>query len=379
MITKLKIANFKSHKDTEINTSNLTVLTGINSSGKSSILQSLLLLRQSFRKNRLCDGLDLNEPLCDIGFGEDAISRHATENHIILFTLFGENNEKMDFRFNVEGKFDDTFIPIIGSQNFNLMESRSLNTLFSNDFQYISSSRWAYVNEFLPDSFAVKSEKQISKRNGQAELVAEFLHYYGENKAFEITENTILHPNNKSKKLLDQVIEWEREISPRIGITAQPTPWGKFEIKYDYKGVGNNYPIKNIKAKNVGFGISYSLPVIVALLSAKPGALLIIENPEAHLHPRGQSKLAELMVLVAQSGVQIFVETHSDHIFNGISKAIYQKKMEKDKIKVHFFDLDNENVSRSTEIQFSNSGRVLNYQRGLFDQFDEDLNTLLGL
>ena len=376
MITKLKLANFKSHKNTELNTGNLTVLTGINSSGKSSVLQSLLLLRQSFKKGRLSDGLDLNEPLCEIGFGEDAISRFA-ENQIISFKLEGENNETWDFQFDVEGKYDDTFIPKIGSKILELSK-HSLSILFSNDFQYISSSRWANINSYLPDTYAVETERQISLRNGQGELVAHFLDYYGSKKNFIITLKSILHPDNPSENLLEQVIEWEREISPRVGIKVEKKSTG-YEIKYEYKGGSDNPPIKDIKTKNVGFGISYSLPVVVALLSAKPGALLIIENPEAHLHPRGQSKLAELMTLAAQSGVQIFVETHSDHIFNGIRKAISQKKIDKDKIKVHFFELNEENISIPTEIQFSDNGRILNYKEGLFDQFDNDLDELLGL
>jgi predicted ATPase len=377
MITKLKIANFKSHKHTNLNTGNLTVLTGINSSGKSSVLQSLLLLRQSFKKGRLSEGLDLNEPFCEIGFGEDALSRYATDNQIISFFLEGENNEIWDFNFNVENRFGNTFLPKIGGEIIELSK-HSLGVLFSNDFQYISSSRWANINSYPPDSYAVETEKQLSLKNGQGELVAHFLNYYGENKAFEISDSHILHPNNSSRKLLEQVIEWEREISPRIGIKANKKS-DKFEIEYDYKGSGDNLPITNLKSKNVGFGISYSLPVIVALLSAKKGALLIIENPEAHLHPRGQAKLAELMTLVAQSGVQIFVETHSDHIFNGIRKAISQKKIDRDKVKVHYFELNEENISVNTEIQFSDNGRVLNYKAGLFDQFDNDLDELLGL
>jgi predicted ATPase len=377
MITKLKLANFKSHKNTELNTGNLTVLTGVNSSGKSSVLQSLLLLRQSYLKNRLHNALDLNDPLCFIGNADDALSRFATDNHIISFLLEGENNEKWNFSFDVNDKFDDTYISRIESKAIEL-EKHSLGVLFSNDFQYISSSRWANLNLYPIDSYAVEKEKQISINYGQGELVAHFLNYYGENKEFEITEDTILHPNNKNRKLLEQVIEWEREISPRIGIKTHKRP-DKISIEYDYKGEGDNRPIEKIKTKNVGFGISYSLPVVVALLSAKKGALLIIENPEAHLHPKGQSKLAELMVLVAQCGVQIFVETHSDHIFNGIRKAISQKKIEKSKVKIHFFELNDENISVATEIQFSDTGRILNYKEGLFDQFDSDLNELLGL
>jgi predicted ATPase len=371
MITKLKIANFKSHKNTELNTGNLTVLTGINSSGKSSVLQTFLLLRQSFKKGRLADGLDLNDPLYFTGNAGDALSQFATEN-IISFLIEGEQNENWNFQFNVNDNLEDTFISKNGNDEIDLSKP-SLEVLFSNDFQYISSSRWANLNLYPIDSYAVGKEKQISIKYGQGELVAHFLNYYGENKEFEISDSHILHSNNPSRKLLAQVIEWEREISPRIGIKTYKR-LNTIEIEYDY-----NHPLEKIKSKNVGFGISYSLPVIVALLSAKKGALLIIENPEAHLHPHGQSKLAELMVLVAQSGVQIFVETHSDHIFNGIRKAIFQKKIEKEKVKVHFLELNDENVSINTEIQFSDSGRILNFKKGLFDQFDEDLDTILGL
>jgi predicted ATPase len=150
-------------------------------------------------------------------------------------------------------------------------------------------------------------------------------------------------------------------------------------IEYGYAGTENGSSIKGLKTKNVGFGLSCSLPVIVALLSASPNSLLIIENPEAHLHPRGQSKMAELITLAAQAGVQIIIETHSDHIFNGLRKAIATKKIDKDNVKIHFFELNEDNISENTEIQLSEKGRILNYKKGLFDQFDEDLDELLGL
>ncbi len=69
---------------------------------------------------------------------------------------------------------------------------------------------------------------------------------------------------------------------------------------------------------NVGFGISYALPVVTALLAAQPGELIIIENPESHIHPRGQAGLGKLIAKTAMNDVQLIVETHSDHIVNGI-------------------------------------------------------------
>jgi predicted ATPase len=231
---------------------------------------------------------------------------------------------------------------------------------------------------FPKDNYAVENEKQISLEYGQGELVAHFLWCYGRHRDVNIGPKEILHPNCSSDKLLDQTIAWESEISPRVTVSVEERE-EKIIIEYGYEKTLTNASINGLKAENVGFGLSYSLPVIVALLSSDPGSLVIIENPEAHLHPRGQSKLAELIALSAQCGVQVIIETHSDHIFNGIRKAIAAKKIDKEKVKVHFFELNDENVSINTEIQFSDNGKILNYKKGLFDQFNNDLDELLGL
>ncbi len=375
MITKLKIANFKSHRNTELTTGALTLLTGINSSGKSSVLQSLLLLRQSFQKGRLSTGLDLNAPLCDIGKGSDALHRFSNEEEI-TFSLHTNSSNKYDFCFSAQGRYNDTLL--LQKQPMILEGNLLCLPLFTNKFQYLSAARWAGLNLYPVDTYAVETEKQLSINYGQGELVAHFLEYYGENRDFEVKSESLLHPNASSKKLLEQTIAWEGEISPRVTIKPEKKA-DKVSIEYGYKGMDDNPPLKGLQAKNIGFGISYSLSIIVALLSAEPGALLILENPEAHLHPRGQSKLAELIALAAQSGIQVFVETHSDHIFNGVLKAVATKQVEKENVKVHFFELDKTNTSVSTEIRFSDKGRILNPQKGFFDQFDDDLDTLLGL
>lgn len=375
MITRLKITDFKAHHNTDLSLGALTLLTGINSSGKSSVMQTLLLLRQSFKKGRLSSGLDLNAPLCDIGKGIDALYR-SSQNEIISFVL-GSNNNLFAFDFNAENRYGDTFIP--SNKPIILQEDLLKLPLFTNKFQYLSSSRWANLNQYPMDTYAVEAEKQLSLEYGQGELVAHFLEYYGESRDFNIESDMILHPDETSRKLLAQTIAWEREISPRITILPIKKDDNKVSIEYGYKSEGDNTPLDKLQSKNVGYGISYSLSIIVALLSAEPGSLLLIENPEAHLHPRGQSKLSELITLVAQSGVQVIVETHSDHIFNGIRKSIAAKKIGKDNVKVHYFELDERNISQNTEIEFSDKGRILKYKKGLFDQFDEDLDTLLEL
>jgi predicted ATPase len=374
MITKLKITDFKAHHDTSISLGALTLLTGINSSGKSSVLQTLLLLRQSFKKGRLSSGLDLNAPLCDIGKGIDALYR-SSQNEIISFVL-DSDNELFEFAFNAKNRYNDTFIP--SDKPLILKKELIQIPLFTNNFQYISSSRWANLNQYPIDTYAVETEKQLSLEYGQGELVAHFLEYYGENRNFDIKSDLILHSSTSSRKLLAQTVAWEREISPRITILPIKKD-DKISIEYGYKAEGDNLPLDKLQSKNVGYGISYSLSIVVALLSAEPGSILLIENPEAHLHPRGQSKLAELIALAAQSGVQVVVETHSDHIFNGVRKAIAANKIETTNVKVHYFELDQKNISVNTEIQISEKGQILNYKKGFFDQFDDDLDELLGL
>ncbi len=159
MITKLKIANFKSHKYSELTTGALTLLSGINSSGKSSVLQTLLLLRQSFKKGRLNSGLDLNSPLCDIGKGIDALYRFANDSEIISFSIGVSKTVNYLFQFNVKNKYDDTFIP---KARIPKLEGRILNLpIFTNNFQYLSAGRLAGLDFYPMDSYAVEKEKQL--------------------------------------------------------------------------------------------------------------------------------------------------------------------------------------------------------------------------
>jgi predicted ATPase len=375
MITKLEIQNFKSHKKTSLAMGPLTLLSGVNSSGKSSILQSLLLLRQSQKIGRLAAGLDLNGSLCSIGVEKDVLCRFAKDD-IISFLLIDEN-KTFKFQFKASSNtLDATFMPCCS--DLNVSETQGLS-LFSNNFQYISAVRLAGLDSYPVDTYAVETENQISKEKGQAELVAHFLDYYGNENKVNLksikVEKKLLHQKNNSRNLLQQVIAWEAEISPRVTINLERNE-KEVKIKYGYRG---KHSLQDLRASNIGFGVSYSLPIVVALLSAKPGALILLENPEAHLHPKGQSKLVELMARAAESGIQVVVETHSDHIFNGILKAVTEGTLDKNNAKVHYCELNRLNISKNTEIKFMEGGRIINPRPGFFDQFDEDLDAMLGL
>ncbi|WUQ95544.1 AAA family ATPase [Streptomyces sp. NBC_00310] len=82
---------------------------------------------------------------------------------------------------------------------------------------------------------------------------------------------------------------------------------------------------------------TYALPIVVACLTAQPGGLVLLENPEAHLHPHGQTKMAELAASAAAQGAQLVVETHSDHVLNGIRLAVKRGPLTSEQAVVHFF------------------------------------------
>jgi predicted ATPase len=134
------------------------------------------------------------------------------------------------------------------------------------------------------------------------------------------------------------------------------------------------------KPENVGFGISYSLHVVVALLKAKSGDLLIIENPESHIHPKGQAQLGNLIALVAQNDVQVIIETHSDHILNGIRVAVKENPVLKDRTGFFYFEklvTDLEQYSQITNIEVDKNGELSEYPANLLAEWSNQLLKLL--
>jgi predicted ATPase len=351
--------------------SNLNLLTGMNGTGKSSVFQALLLLRQSYLKNNLlAKGIDLNGVLCDIGIAKDAIYQYASNALIeIAFSMEEQKNYRWQFEYQEPTA---TFMRLL-----NPPEPLEDINLFGNHFQYLSAARLAPQKSYLKDTYQVEVLRQISYQKGLGEFVAHFLHYYAHEK---IAFPNLKHPLSDSEELLDQANIWLREIMQNVEvIVSENRGLNAFEIRYQFTST-QAVPTNEFKAENVGFGISYVLPIIVVILSAKPDSLIMIENPEAHLHPKAQSKLAELMALAAQNGVQILIETHSDHIVNGTLVAVRKYKTHQgiapDKVKIHYFL--RQHTTSVINLPVLEGGKIKNPPAGFFDQIETDLETLMG-
>lgn len=144
----------------------------------------------------------------------------------------------------------------------------------------------------------------------------------------------------------------------------------------------NNFFTKNnaVIAPNIGFGISYVLPIIVTGLIAKQGSYMIVENPEAHLHPSAQSKIGRFLAMVANAGVQVIVETHSDHVINGMQLAAIKNEINPEHIVINFFNQTESSQQPELEsIAINTKGELSSWPKGFFDQTQLDFAELFKL
>ena len=143
-------------------------------------------------------------------------------------------------------------------------------------------------------------------------------------------------------------------------------------------------PSRPFRATNVGFGVSYALPPVVALLAPKPDGsnsrehLVVIENPEAHIHPAGQTAMAELAARAVASGSQVVLETHSDHVLNGVRLAVVEGILSPDVVVIHYFERSGLDVRMTTPV-ITDNGRLDIWPEGFFDQYERDLSRLISI
>jgi predicted ATPase len=368
MISFIHIKNFKSLKNIYLKPSNLNLCFGMNGMGKSSLLQIFLLLRQSFFKGTLQEnGLLLQGGnLVTIGRGKDAFSQNAGKDELMTIELKETNGAKLNWHFRYESATDILPLASFESSSVELQQI----SLFSSQFQYLSAEHLS------PQTIYPKSEFEVTRYKNlgiKGEYAVHYLSHFGASE--KIRDPNLWHPNASSDSLLHQTAAWLGEISPGTKINVEDEiDLVRMGIQFETdEGYTNEFlPI------NVGFGITYVLPLIVALLKAQQNDLILIENPESHLHPKGQSTVGRLMALAAQNGVQIFAESHSDHIINGIRVAVKESLIDKNKVSVYYFDRKlASHDTKITHIEIDQFGELNHYPEGLLDEWQNLLMRLI--
>ena len=170
--------------------------------------------------------------------------------------------------------------------------------------------------------------------------------------------------------LLEQARLWLKYITPGTRLDDAKI---YSEIKTAEITLGESRPT------NVGFGLSYVLPIIVNGLIASEGSVFIVENPEAHLHPSGQSNIGKFLAKIAASGVQVVLETHSEHVINGIRLASLEGIIPHEKVQLNFFDRNADDEMRIASIQLNEKADLTEWPNGFFDQQERDLAHIFRL
>ena len=258
MIKNLYIKNFKSLKEVDLEMRNLNLLTGLNGSGKSSLIQTLLLLRQSYEIDK--GKLTLKNPnndLFDAGVAEDIYYQFGVEKEII-FNLKLESNPELKWIFGCDIFTKPNDDVLYAKEKYSKENLESCN-LFTNSFQYLSTERIGPKNSYPASIEKVEKEKTLGVFG---EYAVHFLHLFG-NK-IEITEK-LQHPKSRSDKLIHQTEAWLSEIVGGVRISTEEI--SNDEIKLDFQFETNRGKTHKFKPKNVGFGLSFLLPVILFICS----------------------------------------------------------------------------------------------------------------
>jgi predicted ATPase len=361
MISNISIKNFKSIKDISVSTKSLNLLMGLNGMGKSSFLQMLLVLMQSDDLEKKI--INLDGIFIDVGQGRDALYEFSSEDFIEFGLCF---DKKSEFKWKLHYQTDKDKLTAENGYESNDMQYFRNQT---SKFQFIRAERVSPQDLYEASSVIVSDKKQIGI---SGEYAAYYLNIWGSK---DKVQKSLQHPKASGATLLEQINAWMGEISPGVQINTKYVPEID-EVILDYNFTLDFGKTKPYKSKNVGFGITYVLPVLLLLLTAEEGKIIIIENPESHIHPRGQAELGKLIALAANAGSQLFIETHSDHILNGIRVAAKEQKISKDQVNILYFEkktTDLEQYSEVIPIKVDKNGELSDYPKGFMDEWSEQL------
>ncbi|WP_327413378.1 AAA family ATPase [Streptomyces sp. NBC_01233] len=385
MIEQLSLTNFKAFRSADIRLAPVTLLTGLNSSGKSTVLQSLALLRQSYDSGTLMHtdgdskslgGFLLDGELVELGTGQDLLHEDfiQVESEPDPLIAVGFRAEGQIFAWSARYSPEQDVLPLrqtVPSGEGDRERWGDL-PLFSRRFQYLKADR------IVPATTYPRSHHQAIGRGflgARGEHTANFLRHHAED---VVPEGPLRHPKAAGHRMLDQVVAWMQELCPGVNLEADEIPGvDSVRLSYGFGGTTGLNSTRRRRPTNVGFGLTYALPIVVACMAATTGSLILLENPEAHLHPRGQSRMAMLIATAAAAGAQVIVETHSDHVLDGTRLAVKQGRLAASDTAIHYFRGNGAGVQIVTPT-IAEDGSLSEWPEGFFDESDHTLDQLLG-
>lgn len=383
-LTGLQIQGYKSLRDlTDVAFGCLTILAGANSDGKSSLMQPLLLLKQTFDAPYDPGVLLLDGPNVTFSDVRQIFWRAAGKQRASRFTLklqmLTQSGEIVLQRVKGQTKSKPESMHILEcnwSSGNRVLELRSDMTPGEVRKAASDSELAGLPKNLLRDratlvrnrAFLVVGLEESFPLPGPwsqfEQLLRSLIHVPGlrgnPRRTYRQTAVEDYFPGIFPDYVASVVARWQQEKADplqslgedlrRLGLTwkveAHQVSATEVELRVGRLRESRRGGAQDmVSIADVGFGVSQVLPVVVALHAARPGQIVYVEQPEIHLHPRAQVALAEILGRATRRGVQVVVETHSELLLLGVQHLVASGELDPGKVKLHWFERDEEGAT----------------------------------
>ena len=412
MITELSVQNFKSWKDTgKLQVAPLTGFFGANSSGKTSLLQTLLMLKQTVERPSDWNGvIDFGDDssLANLGSFDDIIHGHERDIPIEI-SLSWKFSEKLSIKeingIDSIGNIDTLTFSISVFDNENSVSGitfdytvgkKSLAVEWDGqDVRLISVPvQLAFHDESLFRCYGIRSahyynQEIFSSFQTRFENLFRSIRYLGPIREYprrhyawqgehspgvgqrgEKMVNALFSRRIQLRFIDKQIMEWLQRLDLIDSYRVNPIP----NTEKDYEFLVRKYRGgPEVRLTDVGFGVSQVLPVLILCYYVPEGSILILEQPEAHLHPKVQSELADLLIEVVQNRkLQIILESHSEHLLIRLMRRIAEEQISAADTAFYFCEM-NEGISEIERLNVDDYGNITNWPQNFFGDEMGDL------
>ena len=373
MLTQLDLRHFKCFELLHLPLCPLTLLAGTNASGKSSVLQALGLLHQTMREHEWSLRLMLNGESVQLGTVSDVVDKVYGRRECEIGLVDGDTSYQWIF---TGGRSEMSMaVKRVAVRGIPLEEPTQLHYLLSLDEPSSLSERLKNLTYLTAERIGPRETYKIEDLQvapvvgASGGHAASVLHVKRDERVCEK-----LALPDVSSNLLHQVEARMQTFFPECRLEVAPVSRANAVTL----GIRTSDDTDFHRPIHAGFGITQVLPIVVATLAASHDSLVLLENPEVHLHPAGQAQMGQFLAEVAQAGVQVILETHSDHILNGIRRAVKAGRLSAEQVAIHFFQPRLEGNTQVVSPVLDKTGNIDAWPDGFFDQFDKDMNHFAG-
>lgn len=389
LLRELLIENFKSIKNFHSTVNDLNILIGPNNSGKTAVLQTLALLKQSI------DQLTFNGKYVELGNFKDAVNRHDARKSIhIDFSLSFKRDRINDWSLIGRPYAINCFVVIKGDKERRPFVASSIITSNKREIidfmkdrrkkirdESIAKNQKDVISKFDEVKFDVKGiipkaqsggGSQFDEYKSIYDLIVDDLENYlyflsakrGTHERTEAVDDRFLRKprdvgifgeltipvlahiqhDDEYSEAMEKIHYWLK----RFGLTKSVA-----RIVEGVKKPGYSLEVTNMMTQvhsnivDIGFGLNQLFPVIVQCFFAPKESLIVIEQPEAHLHPRAQADLADFLIDVVNYGNGVIVETHSEHLLLRLQTRLAERKITPKKVNIYYFEQSKEGTKIS--------------------------------